>query len=111
MCKCEKGEGLRSGRSEGAPTNLEMVGPKDLGEPQKITGMRKRDGHVYPTESFCKNAVFTSNAWEYILFNLLTVQTLMKGNKHDRVHIYISASGSSLLDQEKNKLSLFSSFK
>lgn len=79
---------------------------------KKITGIRKRDGHVYPTESFCKNAVFTSNAWEYILFNHLTVQTLMKGNKYDREFIFTFLPLiPAYWIRKKNKLSLFSSFK
>lgn len=49
MCKCEKGEGLRSGRSEGAPTNLEMVGPKDLGEPQEDYGNEKEGWSCLPS--------------------------------------------------------------
>lgn len=110
LWKCKKGEGLHSGRFQKALSNLEIVRQKDLGV-QKIMGIRKRDGHVYPTESFCKNAVFISNAWEYVLFNHLIVQTLTKGNKHVKEFIFTFPLWFQLIGLGKNKLSLFTSFK
>lgn len=66
-------------------------------------GMRKRHiSHVYLTEPFDKNAVLTSSAPEYILFNHIAVKPLTKGNMHDKeLQFTFPPSGSNLLDLKK----------
>lgn len=81
-------------------------------------GVRKRGiSHVYLTEPFDRNAVLTSSAQEYILFNHIAVKSLMKGNVHDEGLLFtFPPSGSNLLDLKKQKTKKnqdvpFSSFK
>ena len=97
-------------RSEKAPGSPVLLRRKDVDGPRKIMGMRMRDSHVYLTEPLNKNAVLTSNAREYILFNHIE----SKPSQNEICMIEDSYLHSPLWFQfiglRKNNLSLFTSF-